>query len=408
MMQKKKKGWFWIALLLLVTGCGNGRDVSALPTLVSPSLPTHLIDVIGQSMTALDGDTGHLAWSAPITASNVESVALTASMLYVGRASSQQGGVIALDQKTGQQRWVADTGPVIAVYTTLQRVIVIGQNVITALDSNTGALLWHQMAATSETSNAVAMDGSLIFTASGQTVQAFRTSDGGVAWQHTPMTTTDPSCANLRPWHDLLMCNSYGRHIAWHIQDGTLAWELDAPQFQEIGQQGDVLYGVARAPLVQMPNTIMAVNMSTGTIRWTSSLMNGVITITQAAALSADGRQLILAEGPQGGDVTSLDTTAGLPQWTQPSLGMVGKLVSGGSYVYAFYQSSLHALDLATGILQWNLPLANALNAVSLVDQGQFIIADNGIVFADDLTGKRLWQQSLDTSAVQQIMSVVS
>jgi len=211
-----------------------GRCIAASPAVTaglvyvsvmdpSPCSPNH--DPADGFVVALDARTGVERWRAPVGVTE-SSPLVVGNLLYVG---SWDGRLYALDRLTGAIRWSFRTGGKIkGGAAAAGRTIVVGSydGRVYALDARTGAERWSAADGSSIYANPVIVDGRAVVGDLGGSISAFRLADGQRLWS---TRTAGYVYGSGAVWKHAVYVGSYdGRLYALDAATGQIRWTFDA------------------------------------------------------------------------------------------------------------------------------------------------------------------------------------
>lgn len=215
---------------------------------------------------------------------------------------------------------------------------------LVAVDLDRGTITWKLELATTFTP---ATGEGLVFTVSGETIEARDAATGATRWQ---MPLPGGPAAPL--YYDtgwLIASTTGGDLAAFRASDGRLVWrrQLGAPLVAPPGPALDSLY----LPLAD--NRLVAVKLDTGATAWERVLPAPI------TALLALDEQIVF--GTTAKDVVSVDARRGRDRWSRRMGGdMAGVPTADAKRIYyATRDNMLWAVDRRTGNLRWNAALAS-------------------------------------------------
>jgi hypothetical protein len=141
------------------------------------------------------------------------------------------------------------------------------------------------------------------------------------------------------------------------VADGTPVWTAPVAAAAPLATLDRVVFATTDTSLV-------AVDASTGAIRWTTALTGAV---PAAGPLALDGRIVVSTAT----DVRAFRATDGAELWRQDVGAPAAVPLAGGvnAVIVAFADRTLAALDLETGVVNWRVPLA--MTPTGLVANGE-------------------------------------
>lgn len=176
--------------------------------------------------------------------------------LLIVNADHKEGGrIVALDKKTGADRWVVERGrfqnypsPVVMTLDGSARLITAGGNRLTAMDPATGRSIWETEGPTETTVATPVSDGKRIFFSGGfprSHVSAVNTDGtGSVAWQNSTGIYV-PSMLVVGGF--VFGFQDTGRAVCWRVEDGEEVWreKLDREFFASPVAAGNLVFASA-------------------------------------------------------------------------------------------------------------------------------------------------------------------
>jgi outer membrane protein assembly factor BamB len=264
----------------------NGR-LTASPIVVSGRL--FVLDAEAR-VRALSADTGSAMWTASLVPEGKDGkgafgggLASDGSRLY---ATTAFGEALALDMASGQVIWRKTIGTPIRSSPTVsagRMVFVTSGNQIFCLSTNDGSELWNsqgigeQAAVIASTSPAISEDTVVVPLTSGD-ITALNLSSGAPLWTDSLASTdTTSSLANLndisaRPVIDggqVFAISHSGVFAAFDVQSGQRLWQRDLSGIHTPWVSGDYVF------LITGRNKMVAVSRKSGGVRWIRELPAG-------------------------------------------------------------------------------------------------------------------------------------
>ncbi|MEV7356519.1 PQQ-binding-like beta-propeller repeat protein [Kitasatospora sp. NPDC091276] len=305
-----------------------------------------------------DADTGHRVWSRTGTGSRVALSATPQSDLYV---ADFDGTVRALDLRTGAPRWSAEVASRNPADSSFGWPIAAGDGLVCvttdshvhALDAASGAVRWTVPAPGGYLSGWT--DGPIVggdvFASYDGRVHSYDAATGEARWS-SPL---EAACVPAVAGGTVYLAAPAGGISALDAKTCERRWEqpavgklVDRPVVHE-----GVLYlsASAGAASTVSASTVSALDAATGRVLWQRDDLGhpGV----QPAPV-ADGTLCLL----DNDRVVAVDAGTGRSRWTSSvpdglGRGMSTMAVADGRVYVALNDGRLHALDLATGRLQW-------------------------------------------------------
>lgn len=257
--------------------------------------------------------------------------------------SGDQGGLVALDLRTGAIRWRYPTklqvrnAPAIEGDTV---VVALANGEVHAVALGDGSPRWQHDTSIGLDSRQASLwaaptiaDGSVYVAVQGR-MSAIDVASGQAVWARDRVTTFPwlGTLAAVAVGSDTAIAN-YGRRdgmTAWSATAGTPRWELTSDRATAINAtpliDGDTLY------VVNSSGTVTALALATGVPMWSTSVTPGssdwMYSVTAAPAL-AGGRLLVPT---QWHDLVALDTASGAELWRAST--------PGGALNFAHYRDA--------------------------------------------------------------------
>ena len=274
-------------------------------------------------------------------------------------------------------RWVAafETPPVATPGFDASSAFVPLEGQLVAVDLNRGTIRWRLDIATAFTP---ATGEGLVFTVTGQMIEARDAATGQTKWQ-APL----PGGAAAPLYWDtgwLIASTTAGDLAAFRASDGTMVWrrQLGAPLVAPPGPALDRLF----LPLAD--NRIVAVSLASGETVWERTFSSPV------TALLAIDDQLVF--GTTAKEVMSIDVSRGRHRWTWTIGGdLAGSPAADDQRIYfASRDNILRAVDRKSGNLKWKAGLASrpAGGPLRLNDFLLMPLVSNQIIGFDPASGK--------------------
>ena len=301
---------------------GSGRELwrfrADAQVQASPAVADGLVyaPTVRGTLYALDAATGVKRWERAVGRDEVNrgwmyfSPAVFGGVVYQAYTTVAGGGVLALDGRTGAERWnsrppsfnnwISEGSP--AVHD--GRVYVVGQDGwVIALDAATGSQLWNRRPAGGWTHSMPAVaDGRLFVGLQHGILVALDALTGGELWRHR---STDPS------------------FIANSLVGSSPAVE------------GDTVF------MGFHDGNVKALDAATGAVRWSYRTGGGIIS---SAAVSGD----TLFIGSNDGKLYSLDKATGQPRWSHKIGAWVASspAISGTGLVVGAFDGNLYGFTI--------------------------------------------------------------
>lgn len=305
-----------------------------------------------------DADTGHRVWSRTGTGSRVALSATPQSDLYV---ADFDGTVRALDLRTGAPRWSAEVASRNPADSSFGWPIAAGDGLVCvttdshvhALDAASGAVRWTVPAPRGYLSgwtDGPTVGGDVFVICDGR-VHSYDAATGEARWAGPLEAACGPAVAG----GTVYLAAPAGGISALDAKTCERRWEqpavgtlVDRPVVHE-----GVLYlsASAGAASTVSASTVSALDAATGRVLWQRDDLGHPV--VQPAPV-ADGTLCLL----DNDRVIAVEAGTGRSRWTSSvpdglGRGMSTMAVADGRVYVALNDGRLHALDLATGRLQW-------------------------------------------------------
>jgi len=262
--------------------------------------------------------------------------------------------IYALSAGDGTERWAfpAGSGPspssvdIGLLSVTDSTAYLRSDGRVAAVDSSSGTLLWRADTGASRVRSAASSGGSIYVLSSDGTIVAYDAVSGDEQWR---VDTGRRSRFTLRVVDNTIVVIGRQTLLGVSPADGTERWRSAFDQ-DSIGAfpgvTANTIYVVSSA------GTVFNLNASTGTTRWevdTPGTGFPDILLT----LSTDSVTVAASES-----VSNVDVTDGSENWQYAPSGVSAiETTFEGETVYAHADDSLIALDLETGVEQWQTPI---------------------------------------------------
>ncbi len=180
----------------------------------------------------------------------------------------------------------------------------------------------------------------------------------------------------------------------------TDAWRPEFPDGTSWNPQSMQLGEIDGVTALLRPQSVLGVDSSDGTIRWTFVPDDGVL-----AGLSSSTESFVISTADSlGGPVTlqGLDPTTGTSLWsTRLDAGRFSGSFGAGADIVVVpadmaLDSAMVALDASDGTIRWEVPAtAGSDRGLPEIATGDVVVAENaalGVIGLDPDTGSKLWQ----------------
>lgn len=319
-------GWAWCLVFLLLSGALAARE---LPDSVawrwefdrnvmcSPvQVGSVLVVATEERIWGIDAETGRELWKTEFSTRLVpDSPSLTHEGLAIFLT---RDGLLALDGRTGQERWNVSATK-LAPRLCLGRLIIVGKNgELQALDPSTGQSRWRTG---DESFQAVAVDGPRILAASNQQVCLWDLSQGSKLWSHK---LDNPD----RPALGAVALALEENLTAWDPATGKKLWSL--PNVEHYALSGDQVIAQAGSELVGL-------SARTGQKLWKDT--------SYSEEIQTIGSGLILVQGYQG--ISLLDQRSG--KRLRHLNGTLPGTLRGNELLVAGTEGHVYRLDASNG-----------------------------------------------------------
>lgn len=300
--------------------------------------------------------------------------------------------LIALDRRTGEVRWRSDetvgeemypAGAESAVvdgtlYTYLYDSAGTHQEQVVAIDVATGEESWRTDFESSDTeerlSGGVTVADGCVYAASQRRLRALSTADGSQRWSATTdwgvFHSSPPAVADgtvVVSVDDADSDGMGGGAMAFDADTGAHRWTADLGRVESAPTVADGSAYLARS---DGPNTLCAVDLGSGDVRWEFETLNG----THASPAVADGSVYF---GDGDGNLYAVDAADGTGEWTFEAgvrMTQAGQVVAGDTVLAGAIDvggsPGLYAVDAATGEPRWKFETTYDVYAAPAVADG--------------------------------------
>jgi outer membrane protein assembly factor BamB len=311
----------------------------------------------GDPLAALDGATGKERWSLPGAAVPGAPLLLGAGTLYLA-SGKYDGNVIGYVPGTGKEAWRSHLGKEYRqprpIAVDADQVYVIAEileadhsshtNVIAALNSSTGKVVWKEQRDLGTQQNgvhAVVRGRYLVYTDFKKNLTVRDTATGRQVWTHK---TTKTSYGPFAVHQDLVIVPQGQRLQAFALADGSEKWSVETERFTSFREPTlleDVLY------IADSGRTLWAVEPGTGKKVWQSTALKDAGAQVPRHFVSVGGTLYGATDLDEQGGVHAFDAKTGALRWTfnDKSGDYHAWLVAtDGKRVFALHGKKLHAL----------------------------------------------------------------
>ncbi|MFJ9259712.1 PQQ-binding-like beta-propeller repeat protein [Streptomyces bacillaris] len=314
----------------------------------------------GDPLAALEGTTGGTRWSLAGGAVPGAPLLLGADTLYLA-SGKYDGNVVGYAPATGKETWRSHLGKEyrqpMPVAVDEQQVYVIAEileadnssrtNVIAALNSRTGKVVWKEQRDLGTQQNGIhaAVRGRyLVYTDFKKNLTVRDTATGRQVWtQKTTKTSYGPFAVH----EDLVIVPQGQRLQAFALADGTEKWSVEAEQFTTFSEPA-VLDGVLY--IADSGRTLRAIEPATGKSVWQSTSLKKSGGQVPRQFVRVGSTLYGATDLDEKGGVHAFDAKSGELRWTfnDKSGDYHAWLVAtDGKHVFALHGKKLHALPTA-------------------------------------------------------------
>jgi outer membrane protein assembly factor BamB len=304
---------------------------------------------------AIRGKDGKVLWHKELGRCVVSGPAFKDGTVYVGvmnplpcqRASSrstQSGYVLAVDAKTGKQRWRFDTTPVESSPLIVGNFLYVGSwnHRIYALSTRNGRVRWSFDAGAEVNSSGAFADGTVFFGTDNGYVYALNAWNGSVKWRAAAFSRFGSReyfyAAPAVAYGRVYIGNSDGTLYAFGAKSGNLLWAQAA---------GTYVYASPaiwdkKIYLGTYDGRFTAFDAATGDIVWrrempsaihgAATVMDGLVYFSTLSSNIAPRAKRYVKRGRRGS--YALDARTGKLVWDWPGMGMYSPVVADEQRIY--------------------------------------------------------------------------
>ncbi|MFZ4271515.1 PQQ-binding-like beta-propeller repeat protein [Streptomyces arboris] len=314
----------------------------------------------GDPLAALDGATGAERWSLPGGAIPGAPLLLGNDTLYLA-SGKYDGSVIGYVPASGKETWRSHLGKEYRqprpVAVDGKQVYVIAEileadnssrtNVIAALNSSTGKLVWKEQRDLGTQQNGVhaAVQGRyLVYTDFKKNLTVRDTATGRQVWtQKTTKTNYGPFAVH----QDLVIVPQGQKLQAFALSDGSEKWSVEAEQFTAF-REPTVLDGVLY--IADSGRTLWALDPRTGKKVWQSTSLKDAGAQVPRQFVRVGSTLYGATDLDEKGGIHALDVKTGTLRWTFNDTSgdyHAWLVATDGKNVFALHGKKLHALPAA-------------------------------------------------------------
>lgn len=313
----------------------------------------------GDPLAALDGATGEERWSLPGGAVPGAPLLLGDGTLYLA-SGTYDGNVIGYVPGSGKEAWRSRLGKEYRqprpVAVDAEQVYVIAEileadhssrtNVIAALNSSTGKVVWKEQRDLGTQQNgvhAVVRGRYLVYTDFKKNLTVRDTATGRQVWTHkTKKTSYGPFAVH----QDLVIVPQGQRLQAFALSDGSEKWSVETERFTSFREPTlleDVLY------IADSGRTLWAVEPKTGKKVWQSTALKDAGAQVPRQFVEVGGTLYGATDLDKQGGVHAFDAKTGALRWTFNDKSgdyHAWLIATDGKRVFALHGKKLHALPV--------------------------------------------------------------
>ncbi|TLS46899.1 hypothetical protein FE633_07365 [Streptomyces montanus] len=316
-----------------------------------------MVIATGDPLAALDAATGKERWSLPGGAVPGAPLLVSDGTLYLA-SGAYDGTVGGYDPASGKETWrghlgkeyrqprpiAVDDGQVYVIAEILEDDGSSRTNVIAALNSSTGKMVWREMRDLGTQQNGVhaAVQGRhLVYTDFKQNLTVRDTATGRQIWTHK---TTKTNYGTFAVHRDLVIVPQGRRLQAFNLADGAEKWSVqtgDFSTFKEPAVLEDELF------IADSSKTLRSIEPQTGKESWRSKDLADTKAQAPGQFVRVGGTLYGATDLDKRGGIHAFDTKTGALRWTfNDNSGdyHAWLVATDGTHVFALHGKNLHAL----------------------------------------------------------------
>jgi outer membrane protein assembly factor BamB len=230
-------------------------------------------------VNALDARTGALKWKYASTGFNNKGLTVANGVVYAG---SDDSNVYALDARTGALRWKYNTGRAVVTSPAEKNgVVYIGSTSVSALDANTGTVLW---SFGSGVFSSPAVEDGVVYVSGGTDgyTYALDASTGAFLWKYPAYNNGNASASPLVS-NGVVYLGSIDYYLyAMNSITGALVWQ------DSLGDpiEGDPAIANGVVYVGDADGSAYAIDAATGALLWMYSTGGGINATLEAPAVT--------------------------------------------------------------------------------------------------------------------------
>ena len=326
-----------------------------------------------------------IAWQVSLSGPVGTTVVTAGGVAFV---AVQDGSLVALDLKTGAQRWTSlVSSSSLSTPDVVGGLVVVGTGTdgLQAVEAATGVKRW-SVAADGAISGAPAdAHGKIVFATDRGTVEAVDATTGSKIWA---VSVDDPVIASIAIGNGLVIVGTngaethHGTLFALDLETGARRWRTDVGYFGRVGTpgiaDGRVYASAGLDSSIPSSRHIVALDLASGAFDW--AFANASDDPVYTPAISGD-QAFIPGEDHT---LTRVDASSGMVVWTFAADGVVEVVPAlAGNAVYAASNNgSTFAVDRVTGKELWSVPIRGVPYGPTVAGGMVLIGTDLGIVYA--------------------------